>query len=135
MIARSPTKTQPISFHPSPEPIDIKPRSAVPLSIPGRTLSDRPMVSTPPPVAVMVRRPPLATTHAEPGRIKAIQASAAPVTRRQGELSAKYLGGGNLSVRSSVTGRIYRFEGHGAVLPIDSRDQLMLRRFHELLIA
>jgi hypothetical protein len=34
-----------------------------------------------------------------------------------------------------VTGRHYRFEGHGATLNIDSRDQLMLRRIPELLIG
>ncbi|MDE2402826.1 MAG: hypothetical protein KGL90_14300 [Burkholderiales bacterium] len=52
----------------------------------------------------------------------------------QGSVCAKYFGHGSLSVRSSVTGQYYRFEGHGDTQPIDRRDHLMLGRIPELSI-
>ncbi|MES2090491.1 MAG: hypothetical protein V4532_11005 [Pseudomonadota bacterium] len=48
---------------------------------------------------------------------------------------AKYFGHGALSVRSSVTGRHYRFNGHGDTLVIDRRDHLMLLRIPDLQIV
>ena len=143
MIARVYTKTQPIPFNTQSLSDDAQPeqRTAVPLA----TVSwARPALGTHK-ITATVRRTALSSSHAaEPARTatshttnhSSIGHSApAPTARRTTQLSAKYLGGGNLSVRSSVTGRHYRFEGHGAILAIDSRDQLMLGRIAELLIA
>ncbi len=139
MIARVYTKTQPIPFNGQslPDQDEQDPpaqRAAVPLA----TVSwARPALGTHK-ITAPARRAPL--SHAtEPVRNpiphSASHTGSAPTARRTTQLSAKYLGGGNLSVRSSVTGRHYRFEGHGATLAIDSRDQLMLGRIAELLIA
>lgn len=45
---------------------------------------------------------------------------------------ATYCGQGVLSVRSSVTGRLYRFEGRGCTQAIDPRDSLVLARLADL---
>jgi hypothetical protein len=50
------------------------------------------------------------------------------------ELSARYIGQGNLSVRSSVTGRHYRFQGHGDSQKIDKHDLMLLKRIPDLVI-
>jgi len=42
------------------------------------------------------------------------------------------MGQGRLSVRSSITGRHYRFSGHGDTQAVDARDTLMLRRMPDL---
>jgi hypothetical protein len=49
-----------------------------------------------------------------------------------GELSARYTGQGSLCVRSSVTGRHYRFSGHGHTLRIDKHDQMLMRRIADV---
>jgi len=54
---------------------------------------------------------------------------------RAADLQAKYLGHGSLSVRSTVSGQLYRFVGHGDTLPIDCRDLLMMQRLPDLLIS
>lgn len=136
MIARVHTKPQPIPFKSLPDDeARTEQRPAVPLA----TVSwARPALGTHKiSTATAVRRTALSTTLADPTRGVPVPVSepSGPTPRRTTELNAKYLGGGNLSVRSSVTGRHYRFEGHGAVLRIDSRDQLMLRRIPELLIS
>ncbi|RZI83867.1 MAG: hypothetical protein EOP38_11125 [Rubrivivax sp.] len=137
MIARPPAKTQPIPFTASSGNDMTSPRAAVPLATtpnwhqatqPAHVTQVAPLVGRPIPKA---GQPASARGHASHASHGAAHAPA----RRAGEPSAKYLGRGNLSVRSSVTGRHYRFEGHGATLNIDSRDQLMLRRIPELLIA
>ncbi|RZK99046.1 MAG: hypothetical protein EOP36_20420 [Rubrivivax sp.] len=130
MIARVHTKTQPIPFNSQSLPdheAQVEPRAAVPLA----TVSwVRPTLATHKiSTATTVRRTAMNTATAP------VPTPSMPTPRRTTELNAKYLGGGNLSVRSSVTGRHYRFEGHGATLRIDSRDQLMLRRIPELLIS
>ncbi|CAH0347919.1 hypothetical protein [Aquabacterium sp. CECT 9606] len=140
MIARVYTKTQPIPFNTKSLSDDAEPeqRAAVPLS----TVSwARPALGTHK-ITTTVRRTALSSGHAAEPAARATtchstagHSAPAPTARRTTQLSAKYLGGGNLSVRSSVTGRHYRFEGHGATLAIDSRDQLMLGRIPELLIA
>ncbi len=48
------------------------------------------------------------------------------------EMSARYLGQGSLCVRSSVTGRHYRFTGHGHTLRIDKHDQMLMRRISDI---
>lgn len=50
------------------------------------------------------------------------------------EISARYIGQGALSVRSSVTGRHYRFQGHGDSLVIDRNDVVLLKRITDLVI-
>lgn len=50
------------------------------------------------------------------------------------EISARYVGHGALSVRSSVTGRHYRFQGHGDSLVIDRNDVVLLKRISDLVI-
>lgn len=138
MIARVHTKPQPIPFSAKSLPDEqakVDQRAAVPLA----TVSwARPALGTHKitTVAPLVHRPGVSTTLADPARATPVPAPpSVPTPRRTTELRAKYLGGGNLSVRSSVTGRHYRFEGHGATLNVDSRDQLMLRRIPELLIS
>jgi len=51
-----------------------------------------------------------------------------------GEPSAKFVGQGSLSVRSSVTGRHYRFQGHGDCIRIDKLDATLLRRINDLIV-
>ena len=50
------------------------------------------------------------------------------------ELSARYVGQGALSVRSSVTGRHYRFQGHGDSQKVDKHDLMLLKRIADLVI-
>ncbi len=52
--------------------------------------------------------------------------------QRGRELRATFHGHGVLSVRSSVTGMLYRFQGHGDTLLIDSRDALLLGRLSDI---
>lgn len=52
-----------------------------------------------------------------------------------GEMLAKFMGHGALSVRSSVTGRHYRFQGHGDCLKVDKHDMMMLRRIPDLIVS
>lgn len=48
------------------------------------------------------------------------------------ELRATFHGHGVLSVRSSASGALYRFQGHGASLVIDPRDALLLGRLSDV---
>lgn len=48
------------------------------------------------------------------------------------EFRATFFGHGVLSVRSSATGALYRFEGHGTTLVIDPRDALLLGRLTDV---
>lgn len=52
-----------------------------------------------------------------------------------GELNARFVGQGALSVRSSVTGRHYRFQGHGDCLRVDKLDLVLLRRIPDLVLS
>lgn len=76
-----------------------------------------------------------------PARRAAPAASGATPPRSQkadknpSELSALYVGQGALSVRSSVTGRHYRFQGHGDSQTIDKHDMLMLKRIPDLIVS
>jgi hypothetical protein len=51
------------------------------------------------------------------------------------DITARFTGQGSLSVRSSVTGRHYRFQGHGDCLVIDKSDMVLLRRITDLEIG
>ncbi|MBT9610714.1 MAG: hypothetical protein IV110_11805 [Aquabacterium sp.] len=55
-----------------------------------------------------------------------------PSTQRGRDMHATFHGHGVLSVRSSATGALYRFEGHGARLAIDPRDALLLGRLSDV---
>lgn len=48
--------------------------------------------------------------------------------------TAKFLGQGALSVQSTLSGKHYRFQGHGQCLVVDPRDVLMLGRIPDLLV-
>ncbi len=70
-----------------------------------------------------------------PGRIGGQMARASqrpPQATGTGELSVRYLGQGALCVRSSVTGRQYRFTGHGHTLRIDKHDLMLMRRISDV---
>lgn len=56
-------------------------------------------------------------------------------TPASGEMLAKFMGHGALSVRSSVTGRHYRFQGHGDCQKVDKHDMMMLRRIPDLIVS
>ncbi len=51
------------------------------------------------------------------------------------DMHATFHGHGVLSVRSSATGALYRFEGHGARLAINPRDALLLGRLSDVLVG
>ncbi len=76
---------------------------------------------------------------ATPPRQAARQAATATPTTSgtlaSGELQARFMGHGALSVRSSVTGRHYRFQGHGDCQKIDKHDMMMLRRIPDLIVS
>ena len=82
--------------------------------------------NVPAPAATPARRPAQPTTAPNNRSI---------ATKTFTELSARYLGQGALSVRSSVTGRHYRFQGHGDCLKIDKHDMLMLKRIADLIVS
>lgn len=73
-------------------------------------------------------RPPASATTPAPARTSGTPKIAT-------ELSARYVGQGALSVRSSVTGRHYRFQGHGDCQKIDKHDMLMLKRIPDLIVS
>lgn len=52
-----------------------------------------------------------------------------------GEMQARFMGHGALNVRSSITGRHYRFQGHGDCQKIDKHDMMMLRRIPDLIVS
>lgn len=83
------------------------------------------------------RSPVLVNGH---GGHRAATGSSPSATGRQAgsppqELSAKFVGQGALSVRSSVTGRHYRFQGHGDCQKIDKHDLMMLKRIPDLIVS
>ena len=50
-------------------------------------------------------------------------------------MQARFMGHGALNVRSSITGRHYRFQGHGDCQKIDKHDMMMLRRIPDLVVS
>ena len=56
-------------------------------------------------------------------------------TNKTSPLSVRYMGHGALSVRSSVTGRHYRFNGHGDCMMVDKHDMRLLRCIPDLIVA
>jgi len=144
MIARPPAKTQPIPFTASPDQPGhdaALPRAAIPLATTPNWLNTTRTAGVTQ-VAPLVGRPGSASAHHATARHTGVShqhgaphhgAPASAPTRRVGEPSAKYLGRGNLSVRSSVTGRHYRFEGPAAARTFNSRTQPSLRSSPKLL--
>jgi hypothetical protein len=87
------------------------------------------------------QQPAKRTMHAVNGSATAHQAHVGGPRKQNGhgtnpmtEISARYIGQGALSVRSSVTGRHYRFQGHGDSLVIDRNDVVLLKRISDLVI-
>jgi len=70
-------------------------------------------------------------TQAAPSTVRPAQQSGLP-PRRDRDMRATFHGHGVLSVRSSATGALYRFDGHGACLTIDPRDALLLGRLSDV---
>lgn len=60
---------------------------------------------------------------------------ALPQAPTSGEMQARFMGHGALSVRSAATGRHYRFQGHGDCLQVDKHDMMMLRRIPDLVVS
>ncbi len=102
--------------------------------------------------AVPARRSPVRVAANDAVRNAANDAAATPLPRQagrqaptakptasgtpaNGELQARFMGHGALSVRSSVTGRHYRFQGHGDCQKIDKHDMMMLRRIPDLVVS
>lgn len=136
MIARPVNRPRPISFT-APAPGAHAPR---PVSWAAS--------SGPSPQVLACQRQPVAMTHHQatneasritPAPQPNTPASSAARTSGKGmtpvELSARYIGHGALSVRSSVTGRHYRFQGHGDSQKIDKHDMLMLKRISDLIVS
>lgn len=71
------------------------------------------------------------TPHASRSPAHAHRQEGLPPQRRR-DMHATFHGHGVLSVRSSATGALYRFEGHGARLAIDPRDALLLGRLSDV---
>jgi len=61
--------------------------------------------------------------------------TSAPTAPLTGDTHARYTGQGSLCVRSSVTGRHYRFARHGDTLRIDKHDLSLLRRIADIELA
>lgn len=80
--------------------------------------------------------PPLQSRPASPAAPAAPATQAAPAApAATGAPQAVYHGQGVLSVRSPVTGHLYRFSGQGHTQPIDPRDRLFLSRLADLQVA
>ncbi|MBI2732443.1 MAG: hypothetical protein HYX44_03760 [Aquabacterium sp.] len=137
MIARPVTRPRPIPY--AEQPAGGKPTRPVswaaaagpalpssPVEASAARPSPQLLVPPPPP-----RRSPVRVATLD-GRQAATPASH---TTPSGELQARFTGHGALSVRSSVTGRHYRFQGHGDCQTIDKHDMMMLRRIPDLVIS
>lgn len=115
------------SSGPTPQALASAPRQQVALGHPAAANEGvRHKLLAPPCAPAPVRRQ--APTGAAPART-----SGAP--KAASELSARYIGHGALSVRSSVTGRHYRFQGHGDCQKIDKHDMLILKRIPDLIVS
>ena len=160
MIARPVHRPAPIAFDaPSPKPSASQPRAiswaaasgpaaheplstqATPFSAPRLSPVRAPV---PPAPLAPIKRPAVSAMPAAPrpgGHQDGAQNSKAraPVKSPYDnpnacELSARYIGQGALSVRSSVTGRHYRFQGHGDSQKVDKHDLMLLKRIADLVI-
>lgn len=151
MIARPVNRPRPIPFEaPAPGSTATRPVSWAASSGPAQPGIASLMVSPAPTLEVALStarataRPPIPAAPAPLRRSPVLVATAAtPKTAASNhhhhhtasELSARYVGQGALSVRSSVTGRHYRFQGHGDSQKIDKHDMLLLKRIPDLIVS
>lgn len=148
MIARPLNRPRPIPFAPpapgarQPGPVPWSPPAqAIPFdgldtpSSPPRPVSLSSALSRPTQVQAAPPPAPSRTPPQTPGaRISPAPAAQAQADMATPPLHARYIGQGALSVRSSVTGRHYRFQGHGDSQHIDKHDVAMLRRIPDLIV-
>lgn len=147
MIARSPSRCRPIPFtdplHESPSGLSRAVRWTPPPPFPGGLVTPRPAAtswmsrslaglhSANDPGAHQPAAPtPLSAAAASPTRTaSAGRTPATPVLR---QALARYDGPHSLSVRSSATGRHYRFPEQGATQVIDAADIALMRRIEDI---
>jgi hypothetical protein len=145
MIARPVHRPTPIAFDgPKAKPGASQPRAISWAAASGPAPHEPPAMQPRPFVATRLSpvKPPLTPAPLAPARQAAV--SAMPVAPKPvkspydnptaSELSARYVGQGALSVRSSVTGRHYRFQGHGDSQKVDKHDLMLLKRIADLVI-
>ena len=131
----------PAEHPPLHPPLNLQPQ---PFSVPRLSPVKAPL--SPAPLAP-ARHAAAATLQAAPRPVNATGNESSPANKRASsvktpydkspkltELSARYIGHGNLSVRSSVTGRHYRFQGHGDSQMVDKHDLMLLKRIADLVI-
>lgn len=152
MIARPVNRPRPIPFDevPTPGSTVTRPVSWAASSGPAQPGVASLAVTPAPTLGVALsaaRAPALAPIPAAPAPLRRspvlVASPATPKTNAKhhhhhqphGELSARYVGQGALSVRSSVTGRHYRFQGHGDSQKIDKHDLLLLKRIPDLIVS
>lgn len=139
MIARPVTRPRPIPY--AEQPAGGKPTRPVSWTLTaGPVLQpspEQPAVGRPAPPPPFMGQP--AAPRRSPVRVATRDgqevATPTPNTTPGSELQARFMGHGALSVRSSVTGRHYRFQGHGDSQKVDKHDMMMLRRIPDLLIG
>lgn len=100
----------------------LAPRAPIPFASPDRA------VSTP---SLTTRMAPAASGLPRRSPVQVPQAPE-PSMHDGATVTARFTGQGRLSVRSSVSGRHYRFSGHGDTQAVDTRDVMMLRRMPDL---
>ena len=106
----------------------LAPRAPIPFASPD-------WVTTAPTLTSRTAGPASTLPRRSPVQLQAAPAPApapAPVSEPHPTATARFMGQGRLSVRSSITGRHYRFSGHGDTQAVDARDTLMLRRMPDL---
>ncbi len=131
-------RTRPISWAgasgPAVQPAVVPIAPVTPIAV----MPIRPMISPARSVA-MPSSTPLAPMAARLSPVKVASSSAKlqakDAASRATELLARYVGQGALSVRSSVTGRHYRFQGYGDSQVVDKHDLMLLRRISDLIVA
>lgn len=129
---------RPVSWTPSASPLAQAAPAALPATLPAAQPAHQPVPHANVVVPMPARRSPvLVNGH---GGHRAATGTSPSVTGKQAgsptlELSAKFVGQGALSVRSSVTGRHYRFQGHGDCQKIDKHDLMMLKRIPDLIVS
>jgi len=134
MIARPVTRPRPIPFAaPGPGATSTRPVSWAGSSA---SLQSAPKAASAATVTAIVtaRRSPVLVSKTATPTPPTADAEPAATAKQAAQLSAKFMGQGALSVRSSVTGRHYRFQGHGDSQAIDKHDMLMLKRIPDLVV-
>lgn len=129
MIARSLSRSQPIPFtDPLHERRDA-PSRAVRWSPPPPPMSPGSLMAAP--AWVSSRHSSAPHSAHEAFRPRAAMPPA-PRTSAARQVQARYEGSQPMSVRSSATGRLYRFEQAGQVLSVEADDIALMRRIHDI---